>query len=132
MQGDLSDLCYQLLLACAIVGAELALAEAEQLAAQQIATQRRQTVGEDLTLQVVVLVLDHAGSIAIERLIVLDELLVEVADTDRHGARNVLVQPGQTQATLIEELLLLRTLIDLGVDERLAETLQARIVLDPR
>lgn len=132
MQGDLSDLCYQLLLASAVVSAELAFAETEQLTAQQIAAQWCQSVGEDLAFQVVVLVLDHTCGIAIEGFVVLLEILVEVAHTNCHGARNVLVQSGQTQTTLVEEILLLRALVDLGVDKRLAETLQTRIVLSPR
>ena len=48
-------------------------------------------VGEDLTLDMVVLVLDNTCRVAVELLVVLYEVLVEVAHTDTDRAANILV-----------------------------------------
>ena len=80
------------LLLLGLVGAfVLALRQFQNLALQEVATQRRKVIGKDLALQMVILVLNNARREARELLVVLHEVLVEVAHTNRYGTNHILV-----------------------------------------
>ena len=116
-----------------LVGAaELALHEVHYLAAQKIAAQRRQMVGEDLALDMVVLVLDYARRQSVELLVMLDEILVEVAHADSHRTAHVLVDARQRKAALLEEVGLLAALVNPRIDEHAAIVGERRVFIAPR
>ena len=119
-------------LLCLIGATILAVRELGHLALEQIAAQWRYSVGKDLTLQVVVLVLDNACWQTIEQLIVLNEVLIQIAHLDSHRATHILVQTWQRQATLVKEVCFLRYLINLGIDKDLLIVSQRWIILTPR
>ena len=102
-----------------------------QLILNKVATQGCKMVSEYLTLDVVILMLDDARRLACELLVMLYEVLVEVAHADRYGAAHILVKTRKREATLLEERGLLRHLVDLSVDEYALEVGKRRIVLTP-
>ena len=74
-------------------------------------------VGEDLALDVVILVLDDAGDAAAEGLLFLFQILRQVGDFDGGRAIDVLMDVGETEAALVERVLLAEPLGNDGVDE---------------
>lgn len=65
-----------------IIRLEFALCQRGQFSFEQGFAQGRQMVGEYLSFQVVVLVLYHAGGMAVELLVVRLEILVKIAHLD--------------------------------------------------
>ena len=89
----------------------LAFGHGGQLALDQRLAQRRETIDEQLAVQVIVLVLNHPGREAVVLLVVFDEMLVHIADAYPFRPAHVLVQAGQAQATLAVKHLLAGTCI---------------------
>ena len=85
----------------------LASGQPRELALQEVAAQRRETVREDITVDMVVLVLYDTGRKTRELLVVLDEVLVDIAHAYRDGTAYILVQSRQRETSLVEEVRLL-------------------------
>lgn len=63
-----------------------------KLVLDEVTTQRSEVVGEDTTLNVVVLVLDDTSRLAGKLLVVLYEVLIEVAHTNGDRTTHILVE----------------------------------------
>ena len=66
-----------------------------QLILNKVLADRCKVVGKYHTLDMVVLVLDYTRGLSGKLLVVLNEVLVEVAHTNRYRAAHILVEAGQ-------------------------------------
>ena len=99
----------------------LAAGDVIELAFEHHLLDLREVVGEDLALEVVVLVLDDAGQDAVDVLVVKQTVLVVVGDVDVGLANHLLVDFGQAETALSERDVGAETVGDGGVDERALE-----------
>ena len=109
----------------AVAAAEASLQDGTQLVLDQLLAQRGESVDEHDALQVVELMLHHAGQIAVHPLVVLVEVLVLVVYMDTGGTGHALMDGGDAETALLHRLLLrvLVILHNVRIDISLAETL---------
>ena len=112
----------------AIVDVALAFGDVAQLALQQGLAQRGDAVDVDMAFQMVVFVLDDAGTDTLKDFLVLLEILVEVLDADLVVTHHLLIDVGQAEAAFLERHHVAKGFDELGVDEHLLEALAFRIV----
>ena len=112
----------------AVVNIALTFGNGAQLALQQGLAQGSNAVDMDMAFQMVIFVLNDAGTDAFKHLLVLLEVLVEILDTDFLGTHHLFVNVRQAKATLLERHHLAKGLNDLGIDKHLLKILAFRIV----
>ena len=111
-----------------VAGTDFAFGDVGEFGLDELATNRRDAIGEDMTLEVVVLVLDNACRKTVVGLGMLGEVLVHIANGDAGRTNDILRNARQGETTLGKSAILLALLDDLRIDKDLLKVLTLRII----
>ena len=105
-----------------VAAAELTLDEGVHLAANHLLAKGREAVGKYLAFEVVNLVLQYAGQVAVHPFFALGKVGLHPAHQDARGTFHGLVNTRQTQATFVHRLRFAVVVFkDMGIDIRMIE-----------